>query len=119
MNAVTTPIVKISIEDSLKQLPFPSTPTWPQGVWDVEAFRHGSMSLILFAPKVKDYQTHHDQDELYFVMKGSGVLIKKGVPLSFSTGDALFVPAGVEHHFESFTDDLVLWAVFWGPKGGE
>jgi mannose-6-phosphate isomerase-like protein (cupin superfamily) len=111
--------VKISIDDSLKQLPFPATTTWPEGVWDIEAFKHGSMSLILFAPKGKDYQTRHDQDELYFVMKGSGTLIKNEISYSFSTGDALFVPARVDHHFENFTDDLILWAVFWGPKGGE
>ncbi|MDQ3378133.1 MAG: cupin domain-containing protein, partial [Actinomycetota bacterium] len=34
-------------------------------------------------------------------------------------GDALFVPAGVEHRFENFTDDLVAWVVFYGPEGGE
>jgi hypothetical protein len=29
------------------------------------------------------------------------------------------VPAGVEHRFEGFTDDLVVWVVFYGPEGGE
>jgi mannose-6-phosphate isomerase-like protein (cupin superfamily) len=111
--------VKISIDDSLQTLPLPATQAWPQGVWDIEAFKHGSMSLILFAPKGKDYQTRHDQDELYFVMKGKGILIKNDIPYPFSTGDALFVAAGVDHHFENFTDDITLWAVFWGPKGGE
>ncbi len=33
-------------------------------------------------------------------------------------GDALFVPASVEHRFEDFTDDLVVWVVFCGPEGG-
>ena len=34
-------------------------------------------------------------------------------------GDFLFVPAGVEHRFEGFTDDLAVWVVFYGPDGGE
>ncbi len=37
----------------------------------------------------------------------------------FGPGDLLFVPAGVVHRFEEFTDDLVVWVVFYGPPGGE
>jgi hypothetical protein len=33
--------------------------------------------------------------------------------------DALFVPANSAHRFVEFTHDLVTWAVFRGPKGGE
>jgi hypothetical protein len=29
------------------------------------------------------------------------------------------VPAGVVHRFEEFTEDLVVWVVFYGPEGGE
>lgn len=111
--------MKIALADLLKKLPLPATAKWPEGVWDLEGFTHGSMSLIVFAPKGKDYQTVHDQDELYFVMKGSGTLVRKGSRYTFATGDALFVAAGEDHHFEDFSEDLTLWAVFWGPKGGE
>ena len=34
-------------------------------------------------------------------------------------GDFLFAPAGVVHRFEKFTDDLVVWVLFYGPEGGE
>ena len=37
----------------------------------------------------------------------------------FAPGDVLFVPAHEEHRFESFTDDLVVWVMFYGPEGGE
>jgi len=37
----------------------------------------------------------------------------------FVTGDALFVAAHVEHHFENFTPDFATWVVFYGPVGGE
>ena len=108
-----------SREKLLRELPLPATAKWPQGVWDVEAFRHGTMSAILFTPRGKDYQTWHEQDELYFVMKGRGTILINGEPHVFGQGDAIFVKAMMPHHFEDFSDDLELWAVFWGPAGGE
>jgi hypothetical protein len=38
---------------------------------------------------------------------------------AFSAGDVLFVPAGVPHRFEDFTDDFGTWVIFYGPEGGE
>ena len=109
----------VSLRQALSQLPLPATATWPEGVWDREVFSHGSMSLVLFAPRGTDYQSTHKQDELYVVLKGTGVLVVGEKRVNFSEGDALFVPAGVHHHFEEFTSDLTTWAVFWGPAGGE
>jgi mannose-6-phosphate isomerase-like protein (cupin superfamily) len=111
--------MKIALQDFIAKLPLPATKKWPEGVWDIEAFKHGSMSLILFAPQGKDYQTPHEQDELYIVAKGSGTFIRHDVIYSFGAGDVLFVPAGEHHHFENMSDDLTMWVVFWGPKGGE
>lgn len=111
--------MKISLDENLKQLPLPATEKWPQGVWDIEAFKHGSMSLILFAPQGNDYQTPHDQDELYIVVSGTGILESGGVPHQFKTGDVLFVPAKKAHRFIEFSSDIQMWAVFWGKSGGE
>ncbi len=111
--------MKISLASTLKRLPLPATNKWPEGVWDIEAFRHGSMSLVLFTPEGKDYQTPHDQDELYIVLSGSGVLDIEGNELRFNDGDVLFVPAGKTHRFTEFSAGIKMWAVFWGPKGGE
>lgn len=111
--------MRVSLAKTSVQLPLAATPKWPQGVWDLEAFAHGSMSLVLFTPRGKDYQTTHEQDELYFVHRGSGTLVIDGERFAFQPGDVLFVPARVEHHFEDFADDLVTWGVFWGPNGGE
>ncbi len=101
------------------RLPLPATEKWPEGVWDLEAFRHGSMSLIFYAPKGKDYQTPHDQDELYIVIKGSGTLEIEGKPTEFAAGDVLFVPAHKRHRFIQFEEGIEMWAVFYGPSGGE
>lgn len=111
--------MRISLADALKKLPLPATPKWPDGVWDLEAFAHGTMSVVLFAPQGKDYRVSHGQDELYIVVGGEGELVVEGVRHRFAKGDVLFVPARKEHHFENFSRDLVTWAVFWGPQGGE
>jgi len=77
------------------------------------------MSVILFTPRGTDYQTSHGQDELYVVLKGSGVLLVENSRHGFVEGDVLFVPAKKVHRFEQFTPDLVTWAIFWGREGGE
>jgi mannose-6-phosphate isomerase-like protein (cupin superfamily) len=106
--------MKIPISEFRKKLPLPGTDTWPDGVWDIEAFSHGTMSVVLFAPQGRDYQTFHNQDELYLVLQGGGTLVVEEVRHEFSEGDVLFVPAEKRHHFEDFTTDLATWAIFWG-----
>jgi mannose-6-phosphate isomerase-like protein (cupin superfamily) len=80
---------------------------------------HGSMELEVYAPRGTDPQTPHARDELYVVVSGTGEFVNGSECHPFGPGDVLFVPAGVEHQFEGFTDDLVVWVVFYGPEGGE
>jgi mannose-6-phosphate isomerase-like protein (cupin superfamily) len=111
--------MKIAKDAWRAKLPLPATDKWPNGVWDIEAFRHGTMSLLFFAPEEKDYQSPHDQDELYIVVKGSGVLMIEETPYPFEPGDVLFVPAGKEHRFQPPLKDLQFWVVLYGKTGGE
>jgi len=85
----------------------------------VAVFTHGSMLLKLFAPRGHDPQPPHTRDELYFVASGSGWFVNGTDRHRFAAGDVLFVPAGVPHRFEEFSDDLSVWVVFYGPEGGE
>lgn len=41
-----------------------------------------------------------------------------GETVPFRPGDFLFVPAGMSHRFEDFGDDMAVWVMFYGPKGG-
>jgi gentisate 1,2-dioxygenase len=82
-------------------------------------YAHGNMLLKLFAPRGHDPQPPHTRDELYFVASGAGWFVNGEDRHSFSTGDVLFVPAGVVHRFEDFSEDLSVWVVFYGPEGGE
>lgn len=80
---------------------------------------HGSMELGYYVPSGSDKQTPHDQDEIYIVQEGSGTFCLGGEAIEFSAGDALFVPAGVEHRFENFSDNFGAWVIFYGADGGE
>jgi mannose-6-phosphate isomerase-like protein (cupin superfamily) len=82
-------------------------------------FQHGSLLVKLFAPRGKDLQGPHQQDELYVVARGNGSFVIGNERMSFGPNDVLFVPAGVAHRFEEFSDDLQIWVIFYGPKGGE
>ncbi|WP_454813083.1 cupin domain-containing protein [Labrys neptuniae] len=80
---------------------------------------HGSMTVELYKPVGRDLQTPHGQDELYIVIAGNGTFSKAGELQAFAPGDVIFVEAGLEHRFESFSEDFETWVIFWGPKGGE
>ena len=80
---------------------------------------HGSLALLCSFPLRPNVQTPHDQDELYFVVRGHGVLFHDGKREAFAAGDAMFIAAGTEHRFEDFSVDLTVWVAFYGPRGGE
>jgi mannose-6-phosphate isomerase-like protein (cupin superfamily) len=83
------------------------------------AFRHGTMRFGLYAPRGKDVQTPHTQDELYVIISGSGTFTNDGEARPFAPNDVIFVKAGAEHRFTDFTPDFAAWVIFWGPSGGE
>lgn len=89
------------------------------GALFVKLMEHGSMSVEIYRPVETDRQTPHLQDELYVVISGTGDFFNNGEHSAFGPGDMLFVPAGVEHRFENFSDDFAAWVVFYGPEGGE
>ena len=94
-------------------------PDTQQGRRYTEPFTHGTMRLGLYAPRGHDPQQPHEQDELYFVLSGTGTFVHGDARSAFGPGDALFVAAGVEHRFAEFSNDFEAWVVFWGPAGGE
>jgi mannose-6-phosphate isomerase-like protein (cupin superfamily) len=85
----------------------------------VTVFRHGSLEVELYAPEGRDYQTPHDRDEVYVVIRGKATFVHGGSRDPCGPHDVLFVPAGLEHRFEDFTDDFAVWVLFYGPEGGE
>jgi mannose-6-phosphate isomerase-like protein (cupin superfamily) len=82
-------------------------------------FEHGTLSVEIYKPDKIDHQQPHERDEVYVVISGSGTFLHGDERSTFGPGDFLFVPAGVVHRFEDFTDDFSTWVIFYGPKGGE
>lgn len=105
--------MKFSPEEFLAKLPLPADEKWREGVWFSDVFSKGDFELEFFAPRGRDYQTPHEKDEIYAVVSGAGEFVKENERMSLKTGDVLFVEAGVEHHFENFTDDFASWVIFF------
>jgi len=91
----------------------------PGGEHAVIVLQHGTLDVKLSLPERPNRQTPHAQDEIYVVLHGRGILFHDGARDPFEPGDLLFVAAGIEHHFEDASEDLAVWRVFYGPRGGE
>jgi mannose-6-phosphate isomerase-like protein (cupin superfamily) len=91
----------------------------PAGEHSVSFLQRGTLNVKLSLPVPPNQQTPHEQDEVYVIIRGRGVLLHDGKRDPFEAGDLLFVAAGTEHRFEDFTEDLAVWVVFYGPPGGE
>ncbi len=85
----------------------------------LELFRRGTLTVEIYQPKKLDPQTPHTRDEIYVVISGTGWFVNGDTRKPFEPGEVLFVPAGITHRFEDFTDDFATWVFFYGPDGGE
>jgi mannose-6-phosphate isomerase-like protein (cupin superfamily) len=72
-----------------------------------------NMYVEIYRPDKFDHQIAHSQDEIYVIISGAGQFLNNGERQPFFTGDLIFVPAGVEHRFEDFTEDFVTWVIFY------
>ena len=107
------PCLSSTVTDALQRLPGPG------GQRFATVFQHGSLLVEIYAPRGIDPQLPHTRDEIYVVVTGSGEYVCGNTRQVFGPTDILFAAAGVEHRFENFTDDLVVWVMFYGPDGGE
>ena len=62
---------------------------------------------VLVAPE-PDRQAPHEDDEIYVVLEGSGMLEVEGEAVELREGHAVFVPAGAEHRFVGYEELSVL-----------
>ncbi|HEY6806296.1 MAG TPA: cupin domain-containing protein [Pyrinomonadaceae bacterium] len=109
----TNPCITSTVDEALQLIP------GPNGERFATVFEHGSLEVEIYAPRGSDPQNPHTRDELYFVAIGSGEFICGETRKTFGPTDVLFAAAGVPHRFENFTEDLVVWVMFYGPEGGE
>ena len=62
---------------------------------------------VLVAPE-PDRQQPHEDDEVYIVLDGSGVLDVEDESVPVAVGDAVFVEAGADHRFSAYEQLAVL-----------
>ena len=65
---------------------------------------------LLVAPE-PDRQQPHEDDEVYIVLEGTGMLDVEGKKVDLREGHALFVPAHAEHRFSGY-ESLSLLVIF-------
>ncbi len=90
-----------------------------EGIPSAFVFEHGTLQVKMYRPARQDLQKPHTRDEIYVIAKGGGIFVNGGERHTFQAGDVLFVPAGVTHRFEQFSEDFCTWVMFYGPEGGE
>lgn len=113
MTTVSDEKRKVTVQEAMARLPT------REGKRFITVLEHGSLTVEIYAPRGTDPQQPHTRDEAYIVVEGTGDFINGESREAFAPRDFLFVPAGVEHRFVNFTDDLILWVIFYGPEGGE
>jgi mannose-6-phosphate isomerase-like protein (cupin superfamily) len=62
---------------------------------------------VLVAPE-PDRQQPHEDDEVYIVLEGSGVLEVESEQVAVKEGSAVFVEAGADHRFTAYEHLCVL-----------
>lgn len=80
-----------------------------------------SCGLYRLGTQSRDTQSAHDEDEVYFVIKGRARMIIGGQATAIQPGSILYVPADTDHEFVDIEEDLSLLVLFGsgGPSGAE
>ena len=83
----------------------------------LQFINEGTMSLGLYvlAAGSVDTQSPHDEDEIYYVVKGRGAIDVAGERRPVHAGSIVFVAKEVQHRFVDVEEDLSL-LVFFAPE---
>jgi mannose-6-phosphate isomerase-like protein (cupin superfamily) len=76
-----------------------------------------SVGLYVLAPGEPDLQQPHTEDEVYYVVSGSGRITVGDEVRDVRPGSIVFVAATVPHRFHDITEELNLLVAF-GPAEG-
>lgn len=82
----------------------------------LEFLRVPDLSVGLYALKAgdQDPQDPHQQDEVYYVLRGRGKIRVGSEDRGVQAGSIVYVPKHVEHRFHSIAEDLQI-LVFFAP----
>jgi quercetin dioxygenase-like cupin family protein len=95
-------------EDTLYQIFFEDYPEFdsvrPKSMRSFESF-----SRVLIKPgTTNQMHVHDDQEQVYFVLQGSGIVQVGDETTEVKAGDSIFLPASVPHGFVNNSEKLVI-----------
>jgi mannose-6-phosphate isomerase-like protein (cupin superfamily) len=70
--------------------------------------------VLVLEPDEEDTQTPHDDDEVYFVIRGDGYLKINDIDYAVTEGKAYYVQKGIPHKFFGNKKELVVLYFFSG-----
>ena len=83
-----------------------------------EFFRANRLSagLYILQAGATDPQTPHTEDEIYYIVAGSGMIQVAGEDRPVSPGSVIYVDEQVDHRFHSIIEELKIIVVFAPPR---
>ena len=70
---------------------------------------HIQAGILRLHANDNDTQEPHPVDEVYFVIRGDGMINLNGKDYPIKEGSSIHVPAGTEHRFQRNSHDLVVF----------
>jgi quercetin dioxygenase-like cupin family protein len=71
-----------------------------------------SVGMYVLPAGAVDHQRPHQEDEIYYVVRGKSKMQLGKEQRSVKEGDVIFVEPGLEHRFFDIEQDMVLLVVF-------
>ena len=75
-----------------------------------------SVGLYILEAGATDPQSPHTEEEIYYIVSGSGMIQVGGEDRQVSAGSVIYVDEQVDHRFHSITEDLNIIVVFAPPR---
>lgn len=99
----------IDLQNVLSNLGKLESPTYFLDFMRNDSFEVGVLRLM---PGQKDTQDIHTEDELYFVVQGSGKIRISHTDNDIKNGNCIFVPSNTNHFFHSNNEELIVLYIF-------
>lgn len=71
-----------------------------------------SAGIYVLPPGATDNQTPHNEDEIYYVVRGKAKMRLGREEREVREAEVIFVEAGLEHRFFDIVEELVLLVIF-------
>ncbi len=77
-----------------------------------------SMGYVTLEPKGGQVPWHNqEQEEVYFVVTGTGEMCLGDEKMTLTAGQAVYIPTGVFHQLTNIGDDILNFIYCYGPAG--